>query len=169
MYTVNMTELTHFDAQGKAIMVDVSAKKESARQATATGRIVMSAECYQAVKQGTAQKGDVLSTARIAGIMAVKKTAALIPLCHTLTIEKAAVDFALCDTDCCITASCTVKTTGRTGVEMEALTGVSVALLTVYDMCKALDESMVIGDICLLKKSGGKSGDYNKPPSQDGE
>ena len=155
-----MPDFTHFDAQGRAIMVDVSQKQKSKRQAIATGRIKMSPECYEAVRQGSVQKGDVVGVARIAGIMAVKQTGALIPLCHTLQIEQAAVDFSFDDKESCVIATCTVKTTGSTGVEMEALTGVSVALLTIYDMCKAMDKGMEIGGIYLVNKTGGKSGDY---------
>ena len=153
---------THFDQQGNVAMVDVSQKAATAREAAAAGRIRMSAECYLAVRSGTAQKGDVLGTARIAGIMAVKKTPALIPLCHTLMIEKAAVDFEFDDENNTVAAVCTVKTTGVTGVEMEALTGVTAALLTIYDMCKAVDKSMEISAIRLIRKTGGKSGEYRR-------
>ena len=155
-----MTAFTHFDEHGKAAMVDVSQKQASAREAIAEGRISMSAPCYEAVRQGSVEKGDVLGVARIAGIMAVKQTASLIPLCHTLLIEKASVDFDFDDGACAVTARCTVKTTGLTGVEMEALTGVSVSLLTIYDMCKAADKDMEIDGIRLLQKTGGKSGVY---------
>lgn len=120
----------------------------------------MSAECYQAVKEGSAKKGDVLGVARVAGIMATKRTADLIPLCHVLALTKCAVDFTLADESHSITARCTVQCEGKTGVEMEALTGVSTALLTVYDMCKAMDKRMVISDIHLCEKQGGKSGDF---------
>jgi len=122
----------------------------------------MSAECFAAVRAGAAKKGDVLGVARVAGIMAVKKTPDLIPLCHMLNITKAAVDLTLLPETCEVEAVCTVRTLGRTGVEMEALTGVSVALLTVYDMCKALDKGMEIGNICLHEKSGGKSGRFRR-------
>lgn len=155
-----MSRLTHFDAQGNAVMVDVGKKEKTERRAVATGRIKMSGECYQAVCSGSLQKGDVLGVARVAGIMAVKQTASLIPLCHTLPIEQAFIDFDFADQECCMIATCTVKTTGVTGVEMEALTGVSVALLTVYDMCKAIDKSMELSNIFLLEKTGGKSGTY---------
>jgi len=155
-----MPEFTHFDAQGGAIMVDVSHKEPTVRRAAAKGRIRMSAECYDAVRRGSIKKGDVLGVARIAGIMAVKQTGSLIPLCHPISIEQAAVDFEYDDPECSITACCTVKTTGVTGVEMEALTGVSAALLTVYDMCKAIDRGMEIGCIRLVEKTGGKSGTY---------
>ena len=155
-----MADFTHFDEQGNAIMVDVSAKQITARRAVAEGRIIMSAECYSAARGGSLKKGDVLGVARIAGIMAVKQTAALIPLCHTLPIENAAIDFHFDDNAGIIKATCTVKTTGTTGVEMEALTGVSAALLTIYDMCKAVDKGMEITGIRLLEKTGGKSGTY---------
>lgn len=155
-----MPDFTHFDALGNAVMVDVGQKEKTARRAVATGRIKMSAECFAAVKGGTARKGDVLGAARIAGIMAVKRTSDLIPLCHTLPVERAAVDFGLDENAAAITATCTVKTTGVTGVEMEALTGVTVALLTIYDMCKAIDKGMEMCGIRLLEKTGGKSGDY---------
>jgi len=155
-----MTGLTHFDEQGNAAMVDVSGKEKTERVAVATGRIGMCSACYRAVREGTASKGDVLGVARISGIMAVKRTGSLIPLCHTLLIEQASIDFELDDRTHSVIARCTVKTTGLTGVEMEALTGVSVALLTVYDMLKAIDKGMEIGEIHLVEKSGGKSGAY---------
>ena len=158
-----MPELTHFDDRGNAIMVDVSQKARTDRQATATGRIRMSAACFDAVRQGSVHKGDVLGVARVAGIMAVKQTASLIPLCHPLPIGKVAVDFELVDGECTVAAFCTVGTYAVTGVEMEALTGVSVALLTIYDMCKAIDKSMEIGEIYLMEKTGGKSGTYRNP------
>lgn len=152
--------LTHFDGEGNAVMVDVTEKKVTEREASASGRIQVSREVYEAVKNGTASKGDVLGVARVAGIMAVKRTSDLIPLCHILPLTKASVDFQMLEESLEIKAVCTVKTAGRTGVEMEALTGVSVALLTVYDMCKAIDKGMVIHGICLERKSGGKSGTY---------
>ncbi|MCL2568425.1 MAG: cyclic pyranopterin monophosphate synthase MoaC [Oscillospiraceae bacterium] len=157
-----MTQFTHFDEQGNAVMVDVSQKQATTRVAVAEGRIKMSAACYESVGQGSMKKGDVLGVARIAGIMATKQTPALIPLCHPLAIEKAAIDFELDPDECEIRATCTVKTSGVTGVEMEALTGVSVCLLTIYDMCKAVDKGMEITGIQLLEKSGGKSGTYRK-------
>ena len=156
-------EFTHFDSKGNAWMVDVSEKADTAREALAQGSIFMSGECFQKVKDGAMKKGDVLGTARIAGIMGAKKTSELIPLCHILNLTKLAVDFELIDETCEIRAFCTAKTTGKTGVEMEALTGVSVALLTIYDMCKAVDKTMEIGEICLLEKSGGKSGLFRNP------
>ena len=153
-----MGEFTHFNGQGEAIMVDVSEKKDTVREATASGRIHMSEECYQKVKDGGMKKGDVLGVARIAGIMGTKKTSELIPLCHILNLSKVEVDFVYHDEICEIEARCTAKTTGKTGVEMEALTGVNITLLTIYDMCKAVDKGMEMGQIHLLRKSGGKSG-----------
>jgi len=158
-----MPDFTHFDDAGNAVMVDVGGKEKTERQAVATGQITMSPKCYAAVSGGSVKKGDVLDTARIAGIMAVKRTHSLIPLCHNIQIEKASLDFFLHDDGSRGVATCTVKTTGATGVEMEALTGVSVALLTIYDMCKALDKGMEIGNIYLAQKTGGKSGRYISP------
>ncbi len=149
---------THFDEKGNAIMVDVSQKNETARTAIACGSIKVSKEIMDAVINHTAKKGDVLGVARVAGIMAVKQTSSLIPMCHTLLITKCSVDFELLEEELEIKAYCTVKVTGKTGVEMEALTGVSVTLLTIYDMCKAIDKHMVMGDIHLIEKTGGKSG-----------
>ncbi len=154
-----MPGFTHFDEQGAAVMVDVSAKAATAREAVAAGKIRMNAACYRAARAGGVQKGDVFGVARVAGIMAVKRTSSLIPLCHALTVESAAVGFEFDDETRTVTATCAVKTAGKTGAEMEALTGVSVALLTVYDMCKAMDKFMEITDIRLLAKTGGKSGD----------
>lgn len=156
-----MSRLTHLDDTGAARMVDVGDKAETRREATATGRITMSAEAAAAIAQGLVKKGDVLATARIAGIMAAKKTSDLIPLCHPLAISKVGLELAPDESG--VTATATVALTGRTGVEMEALTAVSVALLTVYDMAKALDKGMVITGITLLAKSGGKSGDWRAP------
>ncbi len=153
-------EFTHFDDAGNARMVDVSEKKETARVATATGRISMISEAYEMVKAGTMKKGDVLGVARIAGILAAKKVDSLVPLCHPLAITKADVAFSFLDEEYAISIEATVGITGRTGVEMEALTAVSVAALTIYDMCKAVDKAMVISEICLVRKSGGKSGDF---------
>lgn len=153
-----MTKLTHLDENGAAHMVDVSAKVDTVRQATAEGRINMSTEALLAVSEGSIKKGDVLATARIAGIMAAKKTSELIPLCHPLLLSKVSVDFAFDDNGIRVTSL--VRLTGQTGVEMEAMTAVSVALLTIYDMAKALDKAMVISDVRLLTKSGGKSGDW---------
>lgn len=150
--------LTHLDESGAARMVDVGGKRETARSATATGRIAMSAEALAAIRQGDAPKGDVLAAARIAGIMAAKKTAELIPLCHPLALDAVTLDFAFIEGG--IEATANVSLTGRTGVEMEALTAVSIALLTIYDMAKALDKGMTIGPIRLIEKTGGKSGDW---------
>ena len=157
-----MTEnkLTHFDAAGNAVMVDVSGKPVTAREAVARGVITMNEAAFAALAGGTVQKGDVLGVARVAGIMATKHTSDLIPLCHPLPLTKAALDFRLLPERRAVEARCTVKTSGVTGVEMEALTGVSTALLTIYDMCKALDKGMELGEICLESKSGGKSGPY---------
>lgn len=151
-------KLTHFDQSGKAAMVDVSNKEDTLREAVARGSIRVNAEVFRAIQAGTAAKGDVLGTARIAGIMAAKRASDLIPLCHTLMLTKVSVDFELAEEELRVNAICTAKTTGKTGVEMEALTGVSVALLTIYDMCKAMDRGMEITDIRLEEKSGGKSG-----------
>ena len=154
-----MADLTHLGADGAAHMVDVSAKADTAREAVAEGRITMSAETLEAVRAGNIKKGDVLGTARIAGIMAAKKTSELLPLCHPLMLSKIAIAFEFEDHG--IRAEARVRLNGPTGVEMEALTAVSVALLTLYDMAKALDKAMVISDIRLLSKTGGKSGDWH--------
>lgn len=156
-----MSSLTHLDEDGSAHMVDVSAKAVTVRQAVAGGRIAMSEEAAAAIAQGLVKKGDVLAVARVAGIMAAKRTAELIPLCHPLALSSVAVELELDPTGVTVTA--TVKTAGQTGVEMEALTAASVALLTVYDMAKALDKAMVIGEVRLLAKTGGKSGDWRAP------
>jgi cyclic pyranopterin monophosphate synthase len=153
--------LTHLDAEGAAHMVDVGGKPATARRAVASGRITMSAEVLEAIRNGNAPKGDVLGTARIAGIMAAKRTGDLIPLCHPLGLEAVSVDFAY--EKGAIRATATASLTGRTGVEMEAMTAVSIALLTIYDMAKAIDKGMVISDIRLIAKSGGKSGDWHAP------
>jgi cyclic pyranopterin phosphate synthase len=153
-----MTKLTHLDETGAARMVDVSAKADTARVAVAEGRIEMSPEALSTIRDGTTKKGDVLAVARVAGIMAAKRTSDLIPLCHPIALSSVTVDFALGDT--AITATATARTTGPTGVEMEALTAVSVALLTLYDMAKAMDRGMRIEGVRLLSKSGGKSGDW---------
>jgi cyclic pyranopterin phosphate synthase len=155
-----VTSLTHLDQTGAARMVDVGAKAETQREAVATGRIVMSREAAAAIRDGLVKKGDVLAVARVAGIMAAKKTADLIPLCHPLALTRVALDLTPDETG--VTATATVALTGRTGVEMEALTAVSIALLTVYDMAKALDKAMEIGAIRLVSKTGGKSADI--PP-----
>lgn len=153
-----MDKLTHIDENGNARMVDVTEKAITTRQATATGRIRMSADCYQAIAGGTVKKGDVLAVARVAGIMGAKRTSDLIPLCHILNLTKCTVDFILHPEENEIEARCTVRCEGKTGVEMEALTGASVALLTIYDMAKAIDKRMEIGGVHLEEKSGGKSG-----------
>ena len=155
-----MATLTHFDSDGNAVMVDVSAKDETERVATAAGAVVIQPETVQLIAEGGVKKGDVLSVARLAGIMGAKKTPDLIPLCHPLALSSVKVELSI-DTDrnaVDIEATCKLK--GRTGVEMEALTAVSVAALTVYDMCKAVDRGMQITDIRLTHKSGGKSGTY---------
>jgi len=152
--------LTHFDRHGHAVMVDVSDKKITERIAVAKGSIKMSQAAFDAVKNGTAGKGDVMGVARVAGIMAAKRTSELIPLCHPLMLTKVTVDFELNDQNLTVDTICTAKLSGKTGVEMEALTGVSAALLTIYDMCKAIDKSMVISNIYLVEKNGGKSGRY---------
>jgi len=156
------SKLTHLDDDGAARMVDVSAKSVTAREATATGRITMSAEAVAAIREGSIKKGDVLAVARIAGIMAAKRTADLIPLCHPLPIAGVTVDLTV-EADG-VTVTATVRTTHTTGVEMEAITAVSVALMTVYDMAKAIDRGMVIDGVRLLAKSGGHSGDWRAEP-----
>ena len=153
-----MSKLTHLDDAGAAHMVDVGAKATTSREAVAEGRISMSAEALTAIRDGTAKKGDVLAVARVAGIMAAKKTSDLIPLCHPIVLSSATVDFDFEDKGIRVTA--TARTSGQTGVEMEALTGASVAALTAYDMCKGIDKGMVIREVRLLEKTGGKSGDW---------
>ena len=149
---------THFDNEGNAIMVNVSEKEITHRSATAIGKIIVGKDIISAINSGDIKKGDVLGVARVAGIMAVKQTSSLIPMCHTLLITKASIDYEVGDED--VTVKCTVECDGKTGVEMEALTGASTALLTIYDMCKAMSKEMIITDIHLLTKSGGKSGDF---------
>lgn len=151
----------HFDEKGNAVMVDISGKDVTYRTATARGSIYVSPEIMDAVLNRTMKKGDVLGVARVAGIMAVKQTSSIIPMCHPLLISKCSVDFDVCPEEQEIRAVCTVRTEGRTGVEMEALHGVSASLLTIYDMCKAVDKRMVIRDIHLVEKTGGKSGDFH--------
>ncbi|WP_446654377.1 cyclic pyranopterin monophosphate synthase MoaC [Blastomonas sp.] len=153
-----MDKLTHLDATGAARMVDVSAKPDTVREAVAEGVIAMAPSVIAAIRAGDIKKGDVLGTARIAGIMAAKQTSNLIPLCHPLPIASVSVDFDYVETG--VRVETRVRTNGKTGVEMEALTAASVALLTIYDMAKALDKAMVIGPVRLLAKSGGKSGDW---------
>ena len=156
-----MSGLTHLDADGAARMVDVSAKAVTAREAVAAGRIDMSAQAAQAIADGLVKKGDVLAVARVAGIMAAKKTADIIPLCHPIPLSAVTVDFDLDGEGVAVTA--TAGTAGQTGVEMEALTAATAALLTIYDMAKALDKAMVIRDVRLIAKTGGKSGDWRRP------
>ena len=156
-------EFTHFDDKGNAYMVDVSGKESTSREAVACGTIFVSREVYDAIIGRKVKKGDVLTVAQVAGIMGAKKTSELIPMCHILNLTNAKVTFEMDDQGgdpVAIKAFCRVKVEGKTGVEMEALTGVSTALLTIYDMCKAIDKRMVISDIHLLEKSGGKSGDF---------
>ncbi|SLM17396.1 molybdopterin biosynthesis, protein C [uncultured spirochete] len=154
--------MTHIDENGRAIMVDVSAKEDTKRRAIASGRIFMNRQAFGAIAGGTAPKGDVLAAARIAGIMAAKQTPSLIPLCHTLLLTSVQADFRLLPDECAVEAVCTVTSTGKTGVEMEALTGATVALLTIYDFCKAIDRSMHVEDVHLQFKDGGKSGRYDR-------
>jgi cyclic pyranopterin phosphate synthase len=155
--------LTHIDDDGTARMVDVGAKNETHRLAVASGRIRMSADALDAIRKGNAPKGDVLGTARIAGIMAAKRTGDLIPMCHPLAIDAVNLDFAF-EADA-VRAVATASLTGKTGVEMEAITGVTIALVTIYDMAKALDKAMVIEDVRLIEKRGGKSGHWRALPS----
>lgn len=152
--------MNHFDERGQAVMVDVSGKDAGSREAVAAGKIHMSAQALRALMEGSMKKGDVLAAARIAGIMAAKRTSELIPLCHILPLAYCGIDFECVEEESAVRAYCTVRNFGPTGVEMEALTGVSVALLTIYDMCKAVDKRMVIEDVHLLHKRGGKSGDF---------
>ncbi len=155
-------EFTHFDENGAAVMVDVSGKEVTARIAVARGSIQVNQIVIDSIKNKTAKKGDVLGVARVAGIMGVKQTASVIPMCHPLLISKCSVDFDLDEEKGCIHVICMVKIEGKTGVEMEALNGVSTALLTIYDMCKAVDKNMVIQGICLEEKQGGRSGYYKR-------
>ena len=152
--------LTHFDAAGQAHMVDVGAKAETARLARASGRIRMQAATFELIRSGSAMKGDVLGIARIAAIQAAKRTSDLIPLCHPIALTRVAADFALDESASSITCTVTAETFGRTGVEMEALTACTAGLLTIYDMTKAADRGMVIEEVRLLEKSGGKSGHW---------
>ncbi len=154
--------LTHLDERGQAAMVDVSAKAESVRTAVAQGEVHMQPATLAAIRDGAAPKGDVLAAARIAGIMAAKRTPELIPLCHTLLLSKVAVEFEIDEPRNCVVITATVRCQGQTGVEMEALTAVSVAALTIYDMAKALEKTMTIENIRLLEKQGGKSGDWQR-------
>ena len=155
-----MSDFTHFDAEGKAVMVDVGGKAETERSATAKGLVVMQPETLRRIQSGGVKKGDVLSVARLAGIMGAKRTPDLIPLCHPLPLTSVKVDLRLLPERDAVEIEATCKLNGRTGVEMEALTAVSVAALTVYDMCKAVDRGMSMEQVRLTRKSGGKSGDY---------
>lgn len=162
-----MSGLTHLDSDGNARMVDVGGKAETRRMAVASGRIRMSPEALAAIRDGEVPKGDVLAAARIAGIMAAKKTAELIPLCHPLALDAVTVDFAF--EDGALRATATASLSGRTGVEMEAMTAVSLALLTIYDMAKAVDKGMIIDAVRLIEKRGGKSGDWRAPDLEPAE
>ncbi len=162
-----MNKLTHLDENGAAQMVDVSAKAETDREAVAEATITLSSEAFDAITTGSAKKGDVLAVARVAGIMAAKKTSDLIPLCHPLALSRIAVDFEPNADSQSIRVLATCKTTGQTGVEMEALTAASIAALTIYDMIKAVDKAAVIGGVRLVSKSGGKSGDFVAPPAKE--
>ena len=155
-----MAEFTHFDKQGKAVMVDVSGKDITERIATATGRVIMLPETIRMIVEGAVSKGDVLSVARLAGIMGAKRTPDLIPLCHPLALTSVTVDLTVDEAGSAVEIRATCKLKGRTGVEMEALTAVAVAALTIYDMCKAVDRGMRIAEIRLLHKAGGKSGEF---------
>jgi len=157
-----MNKLTHFNVSGEARMVDVGEKSSTRRIAVALGHITMQAETLSLILAGNLKKGDVLGVARIAGIMAVKKTPELIPLCHSLSVDAAEVVFNIDEKNSRVQCEATVQTVGKTGVEMEALTAVQIALLTIYDMCKAIDRGMTITDIGLVSKSGGKSGDWTR-------
>lgn len=163
LITTPSSTLTHFDAQGQAHMVDVAAKAATHRIAIAQGRIVMKAQTLAIILAGNAKKGDVLGIARVAGIMAAKKTSDLIPLCHPLALTRVAVDFQPDEPTSSITCTATVETVGPTGVEMEALVAAQIALLTIYDMCKAVDRGMTVTDLRVLEKHGGKSGSFVNP------
>ena len=158
-----MTKLTHFNESGEAHMVDIGDKQSTARQAVVKGQISMKGETLALIVEGKHKKGDVLGIARTAGIMATKRTADLIPLCHPLALTHVSVDFVTDEANNSIECTVITETRGQTGVEMEALTGAQIALLTIYDMCKAVDRGMVIGDIRLIEKSGGKSGHWKAP------
>lgn len=158
-----MARLTHFDAEGKAVMVDVSAKATSARVAVAKGSVLMAPDTLALIQQGGLSKGDVLGVARLAGIMGAKRTSELIPLCHPLPLSSVELELVTDPARNAVDITATCKVTGQTGVEMEALTAVSVAALTIYDMCKAVDKAMRIGEIRLTRKSGGKSGTFEAP------
>jgi cyclic pyranopterin phosphate synthase len=157
-----MGKLTHFNGSGRAAMVDVSKKKSSERIAIATGRVCMKSATLKRIQENNISKGDVITVARVAGIMAAKRVDGLIPLCHTLMLSEVAIDIAPQDKGSYLEITCAVKSTGKTGVEMEALVGVSVAALTVYDMCKAIDRGMVLSEIQLMEKKGGRSGHFKR-------
>ncbi len=157
-----MSELTHFNQAGEARMVDVGDKAVTVRRAVAAGRIAMLPQTLELIEQGGHKKGDVLGVARVAGIMATKRTAELVPMCHPLSLTHVSIDFEIDSVNNAVECRVTAETRGQTGVEMEALTGVQVALLTIYDMCKAVDRGMVIDAVRLLAKSGGKSGDWSR-------
>ena len=158
----NNKTFSHFDSEGKAIMVDISDKENTERLASASSSISMNKKTLEMIKEGTSKKGDVLGVARIAGIMAAKKTADLIPLCHPISLSSVNINFEIQDSMNSIKITCNCKLNGKTGLEMEALTAVSVAALTIYDMCKAVDKEMTITEIKLLEKTGGKSGDWSR-------
>ena len=162
-----MTELTHFNQAGEARMVDVGDKSVTARRAVASGRILMQADTLRLIREGNHKKGDVLGVARTAGIMATKRTADLIPMCHPLSLTHVEISFELDDENNAVNCSVTAETRGQTGVEMEALTGLQITLLTIYDMCKAVDRGMVMSDVRLEEKSGGKSGDWSRKSLPD--
>ena len=155
-----MEDFTHFNENGRARMVDVSDKAETARTAVAFGRVLMNAETFALIRSGGMKKGDVLGCAQIGGIMGAKRTSEIIPMCHNVPLSGVNIDFSMNEADLAVEITATAKCSGQTGVEMEALTAVSVAALTVYDMCKAVQRDIVIDRICLLRKSGGKSGDF---------
>ena len=155
-----MEDFTHFNENGRARMVDVSDKAETARTAVAFGRVLVNAETFALIRSGGLKKGDVLTTAQIGGIMGAKRTSEIIPMCHNVPLSGVDIDFQMNENDLAVEITATAKCSGQTGVEMEALTAVSVAALTVYDMCKAVQRDIVIDRICLLRKSGGKSGDF---------
>ena len=155
-----MEDFTHFNENGRARMVDVSDKAETARTAVAFGRVLVNAETFALIRSGGMKKGDVLTTAQIGGIMGAKRTSEIIPMCHNVPLSGVDIDFSMNEADLAVEITATAKCSGQTGVEMEALTAVSVAALTVYDMCKAVQRDIVIDRICLLRKSGGKSGDF---------
>jgi cyclic pyranopterin phosphate synthase len=162
-----MTKLTHLDESGAAQMVDVGGKPATRREAIATGRVSMSPQALQLLAEGSLAKGDALAVARVGGIQAAKRCSDLVPLCHPLMLSSVEVDFQLDEASSAVLIEARCRVAGQTGVEMEALTAVSVAALTLYDMCKAADKNMVIGDICLQRKTGGKSGDWHRQSPHD--